>query len=144
MAGFGTGGINGGKRHTDKDLVETYPQLDAFRLHHAQALLPGATSAWQWPALTIGVVAHASVITITDGEREQRVAIKRWRAAAGCFVSFLCPHCQRGCTKLYWRDAQWACRICHHLQHAIWHRHRWKKTGLARMLDLIERRAKRL
>ena len=49
------------------------------------------------PGLTIGVYADASGITITDGEREQRVAIKRWRAAAGCFVSFLCPQCQRGC-----------------------------------------------
>jgi hypothetical protein len=143
-SGFGSGGINGRRPYADDDLVEACPVLDAFTLHHAQALLPGAMSAWQWPALTIGIYADASGIAITDGEHVQRVAIKRWRVSSGRFVSFLCPQCQRGAYKLYWREARWACRTCHRLEHAVWHRHRWKKTGITNMLDLIERRAKRL
>jgi hypothetical protein len=77
MAGFGTGGPRprSGKRHTAEDLCETYPRLNVFQLHRAQALYPGARSAWRWPDLTIGVHADTSGITITDGEREQRVAI---------------------------------------------------------------------
>ena len=47
MAGFGTGGPRprSGKRHTAEDLCETYPRLDVFQLHRAQALYPGARSA---------------------------------------------------------------------------------------------------
>jgi hypothetical protein len=145
MAGFGTGGPRprSGKRHAAEDLCETYPRLDVFQLHRARALYPGARSAWRWPDVTVGIYADTSGITITDGEHQQRVAITIIKRR-GRYPAFVCSNCTRGCYQLYWRNAWWACRTCHQLQHAVWHVRLWRQPGLARMLDMIERRAKSL
>jgi hypothetical protein len=143
MAGFGTGGPRG-RRYTAEHLCEYHPTLDCFGLHRAQALYTGAQSAWQWPQLSIGIYADASGITITDGEHEQRVVIKRAPMPSGGRRPVFVCECGHGCYRLYWKDARWACRLCHRLQHSVLHVHRWKSAGIERMLDAIEARARRI
>jgi hypothetical protein len=121
MGGFGTTNQRPVRRWRDDELVENHPRIRAG-----------------------GVTGTA--LTIVSHGREHTVAIV-WEWSFGrrhiARPWLVCPGCLQRRRYLYPKGAAIMCATCAGYERACRHR-RWKKPGVARMLDMIEQRAKRL
>jgi hypothetical protein len=116
-------------------LIEEMPRLARKTLARANALNPGAVTAWGWVAqnLSILVTATPAGFTISDGEREVRVDLRPGKG----FGSMVCPSCGKGVRYLL-RRSTWGCRHCCGVYYRSQHPEAYKRI-MRRIGDVYHR-----
>jgi hypothetical protein len=120
-------------------IIENYPRLNVFHLHHAGALRNGMVTRWDWAGQVMTIQAHGSYAEIAIGSRCVMAPII-WTPTQGSFwPRWGCPACRRQkIWHLYFRDGTLGCRQCLKLSYAsthIWSPELWRARRLRRQLD---------
>jgi hypothetical protein len=113
-------------RRVDPRPLEAVPALRIYALHHAGALVGGATTRWQLANYIITVRCEGSHIFLSfEGGDEIAVQIDRFPLfLGGDRPYFVCPGCSRRTWDLYLKGCV-RCRRCCNLDYSCRHDHRW-------------------